>query len=291
MADPELPSPSSENLLAGEWLFKSGELVFGPIPGSVLMAKLESGELPPDTPVAREGGPFTPIGEVTVFVTVAAKASARQRVEAQLREDLRRLRRRRALKLGALVAATTLGVGVAVGGVLWAVRAGLFDRSFDELAAIEILASPPLVAVKADGQGPVDELEYIDDAPAAAAASPRRAQGSAAAAPRREPGRQTSPAAGGAFDQGAIQAVVQANQNSLHRCLREQVAREPAFRGEVPLSFTVGNRGRVVRVWVDRPGHGSGPLFDCIEAELGKWRFPIFDGERPSVSLSFRVGG
>src|SRR5690606_29233168 len=105
-----------------------------------------------------------PLSEVTVFVKVAAKASARQRVDEELREQARRRRRRRLRRTIGLVGIAILGVGGAAFGVLQAVRAGYFDRSFEELAQIEILDSPPLVGA-ADPRG-IDELEYLDDSPA-----------------------------------------------------------------------------------------------------------------------------
>jgi hypothetical protein len=92
------------------------------------------------------------------------------------------------------------------------------------------------------------------------------------------------------FDEARIQAVVGAEQRRLARCLREHAARAPGFEGENPLEFTVGNEGRVVRVAVMDPRLREGPLRDCFEAELSRWRFPAFPGQRPTVSLTFRVG-
>ena len=94
------------------------------------------------------------------------------------------------------------------------------------------------------------------------------------------------------FDAGRIQDVVGREQRTLAPCLREEAARAPDFVGDVPLEFTVGNEGRVVRVVITDPRLRQGPLRDCFERVLqgDNWRFPPFPGQRPNVSLVFRVG-
>jgi outer membrane biosynthesis protein TonB len=92
------------------------------------------------------------------------------------------------------------------------------------------------------------------------------------------------------FDAGRIQAVVATQQRTLARCLNEHAARAPDFSGEVPLEFTVGNEGKVVRVVLTDPRLRQGPLRDCFERILSTWSFDRFPGQRPTVSLVFRVG-
>jgi len=268
---------------AGEFLFKQGDLVFGPVPASYLMEKLASGELPPDTLVAREGAAFAPMGEVTVFMEHAALAGARRRVEAQARADAKARRTRRTLKLAAVTAIAIVTAGGAVAGVTAAIRSGLFERDHEALAELRILASPPLVAI-APGGGD-DELEYLGDELAPGTAPAQRQATSKA------PAARSRPAGEGGYDSSSIQAVVAANQQRLFPCIRAEAAKDPTFRGELPFSFTVGNAGRVVKLWIDRRGYETGSLHACMEAQLAKWSFPVFAGERPSVSLSFRVGG
>ena len=280
----EPPRPSSTP--AGEFLFKQGELVFGPVPASWLVEKLASGELPPDTLVAREGAAFAPMGEVTVFMEHAARASARRRVESQARAAAKARTIRRALKLAAVAACAAMAAGGAIAGVIWAIRSGVFEHDQQELAELRILASPPLVAIapaRAD-----DELEYLGDEPAAAgkAATQRRPVARKSDAKSDDGARVERN-----YDSAGIQAIVQANQQRLFPCIREEAARDPSFRGELPFTFTVGNAGKVVKLWIDRRGYESGPLHACMSAQLAQWKFPLFQGERPSVSLSFRVGG
>jgi hypothetical protein len=92
------------------------------------------------------------------------------------------------------------------------------------------------------------------------------------------------------YDAARIQAVVAREQRSLAACFREEAARSPDFRGDVPLEFAVGNDGRVAALWIDEPRFRQGPLRDCLLAALGRWRFDPFPGQRPTVSLAFRIG-
>ncbi len=288
------PSPPSAGLEpTGEYLFKQGDLIFGPVPGTLLIEKLATGEIGAETLVAREGGAFAPIREVTVFMTHAAKASARRKVEEQQRIETKRRTRRRTLMLVLVALAASIGVAGAAILVVGAIRSGFFDRHYEELADIEILASPPLVALATASDPADDEIEYEEESrPTGGAAAPsRRSAGKSRLAGAAAHARADGLPAGAAYDPAAIQAVVRANQHRLYPCLKELASKDPTFRGNVPLSFTVGNQGRVVKLWIDRPGHASGPLFGCMEAQLAQWRFPSFPGERPSVSLSFRVGG
>jgi hypothetical protein len=83
---------------------------------------------------------------------------------------------------------------------------------------------------------------------------------------------------------------VSRQQRTLAPCLRTEAEREPSFAGEVPLEFTIGNEGRVVRVVIPDPRRRQGALRDCFERVLSAWSFDRFPGQRPSVVLVFKVG-
>lgn len=279
--------------VAGEWLFRREGKLFGPVPAAVLVERLEAGEFSPDLSVAPEGGEFRPLREVPEFVPVLARLEARRKVEGEL-AAARRVARRRGLGRLLLWGGLAAGVAAAVAaGVIALVKARL-----PEAAVAEVRVSAPLIAAApAAPAAPGDDLlAYVEEEGPAA---PSRS-GARAPAPRRAPS-----APGGAttlraepdglateigYDEAALNRVIAANQARLVACVREQAAKDPAFRGEVPLSFTVDNDGRVGKLWVDKPGYHEGGLEQCIKARLAEWRFPAFAGERPTVSLSFRVG-
>jgi hypothetical protein len=74
----------------GEWLYRVGDDVRGPVPIKVLAEKLIKGEIPLTTPVALEGGDYHPVAQVKAFsihITEAKKA-ARKRNAAKVRRIL-----------------------------------------------------------------------------------------------------------------------------------------------------------------------------------------------------------
>ncbi len=77
----ELSKPS------GEWLYRVGGEVRGPVPIKVLAEKLIKGELSLTTPVAVEGGDFYPVVQVTAFAVhiTEAKKAARKRNAIKMR--------------------------------------------------------------------------------------------------------------------------------------------------------------------------------------------------------------
>jgi hypothetical protein len=278
---------------AGEWLYQRDGKLFGPLPEAVLVERLEAGQLSADLPVAREGGDFRPLREVPEFLPVLARIEARRKVEGEVAAARQAARRRglgRVLLWGGAAAAVAAGVAAAV------IVAG--KARIPEPVGAEVRVSAPLIAAApADPPAEGDDLlAYVEEG---SQGTPRSGR---APSPRRDrrPGTAGAPSALRAdpdglatetrYDEAALNRVIAANQARLVACVREQAAQDPAFRGEVPLSFTVDNDGRVGKLWVDKPGYHEGGLEKCLKARLAEWRFPAFAGERPTISLSFRVG-
>jgi hypothetical protein len=167
------------------------------------------------------------------------------------------------------------------------------SKLLDDFGAGITIAVPARVAVARPPAA--DEVEVALGTPARPArpAAPRPGTPGVAEAPA---GARPAGAVDGGdlvdtqFDAGRIQAVVAAQQRTLARCLHELSAREPDFSGDVPLEFTVGNEGKVVRVAITDPRLRQGALRDCFERVLSGWSFDRFPGQRPTVSLVFRVG-
>jgi len=93
------------------------------------------------------------------------------------------------------------------------------------------------------------------------------------------------------WDPADIQAVVGRQQRTLAPCLRQEATRSPDFSGPIPIEFAIGNDGRVEALWIDEPRFKRGPLHDCLLQALRGWRFRPFPGQRPVISLGFRIGG
>ncbi len=280
----------------GDWLFQRDGQVYGPVEGRRLAALLYRGEVSAATLVSSGDGAWRPLVQVGPFLVHVGKAEAVLRVEQEVTGARLLLARRARTRSASLVVGALLLVAGAA-GVAFLLGRGGAGRSplLEDFGAGITIAVPARVAV-ARGVA-VDEVEVE-----LAAASTRPPGAAAATRPGAPspldpaPGGRTAGAVEGGdlvdsqFDAGRIQAVVGAQQRTLARCLREQSARDPDFSGEVPLEFTVGNEGRVVRVAVTDPRLRQGALRDCFEQVLSAWSFDRFPGQRPTVSLVFRVG-
>ncbi len=267
-----------------EWIFKKGGQVFGPVPQHALLQMLYRGEVDGSTPVAGDDGAWRPLGQVPQFVVHSKKAEAQVRVEREVTgARLLRRRRHRARIAGVAVLAVVLLGGGGL-GAWWLARERLERRS----ALLEDFGGGIAVAVPVRIGGPRRAEPEDIEVPAepAAPGQPRRAA-------RRE--APSGSATGGdlvvaQYDTSHIQAVVAREQRTLAPCLRAEAQRTPDFAGEIPLEFAIGNDGRVVQLWIDEPRFKRGELHDCLLRTLRSWSFRPFPGERPTVSLTFRVG-
>lgn len=293
-------------LEGGEWLFRRAGQVFGPVDSRTIAAMLYRGDLDPATPVSQGEGPWVPVGEVPIFVLHAKKAEAAQRVEREVtgaRMLTQRRNRRHALLVAAAAVLLVAG-GVGGGLLLWRLRGrpGSDSPLLEDFGAGIRIASAARVGVSSRA-APEEEIEVPLDPPGSAGAG--GASGSL--------GRQRGPGLSGTgsgsgtrptragqvdggelvaaqFDEGRIQAAVARQQRTLVPCFREEAARSPEFRGDVPIEFAIGNDGRVVALWIDEPSLRDGPLRGCLQRALEGWRFDTFPGQRPTVSLAFRIG-
>ncbi len=281
-------------LAGGEWLFRRDGQVFGPIDSRSLAAMLYRGEIDGRTPISSGepggNGSWRSLGEVPIFLLHAKKAAAGLRVEREVtgaRLLSARRNRRRALSV-ALVA--LLLVAGAVGGALYlARRSRATSPLLEDFGAGIRIASAARVGVsdRADADA---EFEVPLDAPAPRdAAERRRSQphGAGAAPAGSVDGGEVIAAH---FDPRKIQVVVGREQRTLVPCFREEAARSPDFKGDVPIEFAIGNDGRIAQLWIDEPRFRDGALRECLVRALAGWRFDPFPGQRPTVSLAFGMG-
>jgi hypothetical protein len=271
----------------GEWLFRRGGQVFGPVESRALAAMLYRGELEPQTPISAGDGAWRPIGEVSLFLVHAKRAAAALRVEREVTgaRALRERGRRRHTAALAIAAALVVAGGIGAGFLL-APRATAPSALTEDFGAGISVVSRARVAVSRRAD---DEVEV-----------PLEPRGAPAPARRERPARAAAGAASGAvgggelvaeqFDARKIQAVVDREQRSLAPCLQAEARRSPEFHGDVPIEFAIGNDGRVVTLWIDEPTLRQGALRNCLLQALGTWRFEPFPGARPTVALTFRIG-
>jgi hypothetical protein len=287
----EIPIEKDPRLDGGEWLFRRKGQVFGPVDSRGVAAMLYRGEIDGATPLSSGDGEWRSVSEIPIFRVHAKKAEAAARVEREVTgARLLRQRRNRRRAIAATLAAALLVAGGITGAVLLTRGAAETSKLLEDFGAGIRIASAARVGVS---RRAVDEdlVEVPLDAPDRAAAQ------------RRRPARTTSASAPGQgvveggelvatqFDARKIQSVVGREQRTLAPCFRAEAARSPEFRGDVPIEFAIGNDGRVVQLWIDEPRFRKGPLEACVAAALAAWRFDPFPGQRPTVSLAFRIGG
>ncbi len=275
------------NLEGGEWLFRRAGQVFGPVDSRGIAAMLYRGELDGATPLSTGDGSWRKLSEIPAFLVHAKKAEAGLRVEREITGARLLHARRRRAKVAAAIAGALLLVAGAVVGVLY-----LMPDQRKTSALLEDFGAGIRIASAA--RVGVSRREAADDLVEVTLSGPE-----AERTPRRTVRRPASSGSGAVeggdlvlaqFDERKIQAVVGREQRTLAPCFRAEAQRSPEFTGDVPIEFAIGNDGKVVQLWIDEPRFKQGALRDCLQAALAGWRFEPFPGQRPTVSLAFRIG-
>jgi hypothetical protein len=301
----------------GQWLFRQGDLVLGPVSGGQIVEKLATGELTPESPVALAGErDFHPMRDVEAFRVHVARAEARARVEVAVQQE-REKSRKRLMLLGGAAGVLVLVLGVV--GLQVARNAAVYGWLGGEEDFEGIEMEPPTIRLAQARRDDEELFEYPTNSgsrpaerPAAAAtAKPATGSGTSSGASASRPVAMASttraeekrPRPSGSvggdpdgmevaqqFDQTAINRVVAGNKATLFKCFKEEAERSPGLTARIPLEFVIGNDGKVSKLWVDNPQFKKGPLYDCLLSELQKWPFRAYEGERATVGLSFNIG-
>jgi hypothetical protein len=223
---------------------------------------------------------------VEAFRVPLAKAAAKHRVDRQAAIAQQKGKRKALIALGVTLGIMlVLGVVTVITGKYVAVH-GLGGSTDDQYADIS-MDTPSIGRARAHSD---DELvDYT------VGTGPKRPAGTRPATPRPQNPSGAQTAAGddpdgmqmGQADQAAINEVVNRSKKSLGPCLFAAVPREQAAK--IPIEFSIGNDGKVQKVWVDNNDFKTGPLPDCLLKELQKWPFKPQPGGAVSVNLSFNV--
>lgn len=153
----------------GEWLFKADDVVKGPVAASVIVDGIESGELGPETPVAREMGNWFPLPDVAYFNRVLEATTERKQAEAELvraRSAQRRLFVARLVMMASIAFVPSVAGAAAGYGVM---KARPWDTTLDYVDRHPPLVDLPPKPKKAPPPPPAaaKEPEPADDQVAA----------------------------------------------------------------------------------------------------------------------------
>lgn len=294
-----------------EWLFRQGDLVLGPVTPEALIEKLYAGEVDPKTPVSKMGdGSFRHLADFDVFKVHVAKAQAKARVDKLAVSEAAQRAKRRNVKIGIAATVTAL-VAIAVGVVAYRFAIDNPFKNVDEEAFGDITISIETASIGLARAHHEDE-ELVDYP----IGGPKKTNGTATAQTDKKPSSDDKPKDNGTklasakknnpkvndegdepdglqmakFDQSAINGVVAANQKTLYPCLIAEAQKNPGLSAKIPIEFVIGNDGKVAKVWVDHPSFKSGTLPECLLTKLQGWKFKPYEGERATVSLSFKIG-
>lgn len=278
----------------GEWLFRQNDIVLGPLPAHLLIEKLYAGEVDGRTEVTRMGqNSYQRISEIDFFKLHLAKAEAKLRVDATARAEQARTTRALTTKMSVgLVVSLALLVGAGFGANYLAVHKPW--KNADELAFADISIDPPEIKSAASRIDDEGLLEYPTGSPNRPGGGRRADRGRGAdhgtgakpgPVPEEPDGLMTEQ-----FDRAAINQVVERNKIKLHPCLAAEAARKPGLVATIPIEFTVGNDGKVGKIWVDNPDFKDGSLPECLAREFKSWKFKPYEGEQANVGLRFNIG-
>ena len=279
----------AEHPLGGEWLYRKGELVLGPVQGAQLLDRLYAGDINGQTEVALVGEDFERVTHVEALRVHLAKAEAKWRVDALERRVHDRARRQRNLRLTILA-----GIAVVVAGAAGAVARymavhGTFDTRTAEAA---IAVEPPVIRLAKARKQQDEMLDYpLDKGGRRPAAGGTRPAGlgtrPGSGAPENDPDDVSVEAK---FDRGSIQTVIAQRQRALYPCFADEAKRSPGLTERIPIEFVIGNDGQVKKLWVDHPRFAEGALQECLMKELQRWPFRPYEGQQATVGLSFTIG-
>ncbi len=280
----------AEQPLGGEWLYRKGELVLGPVQGRQLLDRLYAGDINGQTEIALVGEDFERITQVEALRVHLAKAEAKWRVDALERRVHDRARRQRNVRLGILAAVALVVAGAAGAVARYMAVHGTFDAARAEEAAIAV--EPPVIRLARARKQQDEMLDYPLDRggkrPTGTGTRPAGLGGKAGpGAPENDPDDVSVEAR---FDRGAIQSVIAQRQRTLYPCFAEEARRSPGLSERIPIEFVIGNDGQVKKLWVDHPRFAESALQECLLRELQRWPFRPYEGQQATVGLSFTIG-
>ncbi len=282
--------------MADQWLYRSADLILGPVPAAQIIEKIYSHELDGKSEVQVMGsGQFRRLIDIEAFRVHLAKADVKRKVDKMADSHARdRAKKRNITLVIAGVVITVIAGAVIVAGQYIATH-GIIGRSSDDLYADLITVDPPTVTRARSGSG-----EELVDYPGSTPGQPKQPKPVAQNDTPKQPKPHTNTNPGkpkpgeedpdglslGQVDQEGINDVVKKHQRGLFPCLAK--AAKPGQSIKVPIEFTVAS-GKVSKIWIDNPDlKNDAALSECLMNELKKW--PFKEAQNASVGLSFNIG-
>jgi hypothetical protein len=273
----------------GEWLYRVGQEVRGPVAFESVVSKLLAGELTPKTPVAREGGDWHPIAQVAAFephVLIYQKQASKK---------ARKVARTIALILGVIV---LIAAGIA-GYWLW-----LENEHKKVLAEVARLRSETdlerqrrilesgskmgLVALVSLGTESDVKIKGAKK-PGTTSTKHKNTTGT--------PGTSSGPTE----DEMVLSCKLSQNDNfgtlkkhlaKINVCVEDEKGRDAAnLPSQLELEFVVKPTGKVVDFHINDRHYRTGPMNNCMIKAFNTISFPETDGTTCPVTIPIKIGG
>ena len=293
----------------GEWLYKVGADIRGPVPIDTIAQKLKSGELDLSIEVGKEGGAFHPVISVRAFAehVKVAKKEANQR---------------KSKKYGRLVLLITIPSLLVAAGAGYLIYDGLkkseAERLAEALAKEQELAArreqmqktPEMGLVALVSLGNEDSVKIRQDKPDDDGETKAKSKAKTAAGGSKVSGSAGSAGSAGTagaapskpaptemvsrcqLSQADIFGTLKRNLASINRCVENERATDSQnlLPSTLELDFVVDTSGKVVDFQINDRHYRTGPLKNCMTKAFSTIVFPPSSGSNCPVTIPIKIG-
>lgn len=278
----------------GEWLYRVGEEVRGPVPFESVVSKLLSGELTPKTMVAREGGEWHPIAQVAAFEPHVAI------YQENVTKKSAAIAKRIALALGILV---LIAAGIAAYFLLGenehkAVLAEVAQRRSEEELdrqrhAFESMPKMGLVALVS--LGTEQDVKIKKKTTTGGGKKTGKSGGKSGLSGSGEGGSSSEEddmVMSCKLSQSAIFGTLNKHLAKINVCVEDEKTRDAVnLPNQLELEFVVKPTGTVSDFHVNDRHYRTGPMNNCMIKAFNTIKFPESDGTNCPVTIPIKIGG
>lgn len=286
----------------GEWLYKVGTEMRGPMPHRQVVDKLMKGDIEFSTPVAREGTDFHPLRSVAAFLPhleAAQRARVKREAATKRKKVFMALVPVIALAAGALFYIQTLHKAQLAkeAKVRAALEAKLAAQQQQQQSALNV---PKMGLVALVSLGTEQDVKITGQRPAGEGA-PRTKHKKHEKASAGPDGSEEAAGGGGGGDEDIVQTCALTQQdifgtlrNSLSKltvCVDDEKKRDA--EGLLPpvlsLQFIVKPNGKVTEFAIDDRHYRTGPLNNCLVKAFSAIVFPESNGANCPVTIPIKI--
>jgi hypothetical protein len=287
----------------GEWLYRVGTEVHGPMPHRLLVEKFLAGEVDPNTLVAREGTDFHPLRTVRAFEPHMAAARA-----ARLKRARKKAWR---VMLVAGLPALLVAAGV-VGYLRWEYQKRVVAAEKERQAHLAAIAAaakvpppdanlPKMGLVALVSLGTEKDVKITQQHPEGAPGPGKaKRKGRVRRAAGQEAGGEDAESGGG--DEELVQTC-KLSQNDIFTTLRNSLVKinvcvedekkrdtEGLLPPTLELGFVVKPNGKVADFAINDRHYRAGPMNNCMIKAFNTIHFPESTGTNCPVTIPIKIG-